>query len=99
MFISFPLSLRAGHPVRLLLPLMITGLLMAGNVDAKTLERCRYNKSESLRLEKAIRKGKLRKPYKSKAAMRHALREHGRYLRKQCGGYRREMREITKRAM
>ena len=56
---------------------------------------CRRAKLESLQLQNALRKGALVRGYRSRSAMRDAMRAKDRWLWRECRRYSGELRDLA----
>lgn len=72
-------------------------LSCCGLVQSADWSDCRRTKLEAISLEQALRKGYLLRQYASRSAMRQRLRDHERWLWRNCRRYSSELRELSAR--
>ncbi len=66
-------------------------------IHAAEWRDCRRTKLEALSLEQALRKGYTVRQYASRSAMREKLRDHDRWLWRNCRRYSSDLRELSAR--
>ena len=66
-------------------------------IQAAEWPECRRAKQDALSLEQALRKGLVLRGYANRSEMRQVLREHDRWLWRNCRRYSSEMRELSVR--
>ena len=79
--------------------LLICGLGLPASAFADNWPECRQQKLLSIKLDKAIRDGRLVSGYKSKSAMRKDLRAADKFVYKKCKRYRKKLRKLYKNSL
>ncbi len=73
-------------------------MLGSPSIHAADWSDCRRTKLESLQLQKALRKNYLTRGYRSRSAMRDAMRRKDAWLWRQCRRYSSDLRELAVRS-